>query len=550
MTPNSVPADVRGFWPVRSQQGLAGLLVFGWTGTLVSIILAIVVSFFLFGYFTPYWRRADMDIMLVYQAFLLGAGHAQDFFDHPAHLNILLIDAWFRLFHHIGALDIVSLAQMPPASDQPAFDQAWTAGVRAGRLLSLVLVTSFVGLFAVLLRRLVVDWRVAALATLMLAFSSGIMWHARVIRTDMLSAGLEILGLLLLLLAARSPGSLRRPIVVGLAAMLCTLGFVDKVQAVAPALAWSVVVMFFGVRAGGPEAFWRPCVPAFVAVIVLAVLTGLAAIPVAHLIDVGLSAKASSIFPLLPPPFGINGLYQAIVAGWVLCAVIIYAWLWRVPLLETIATLLAVCLGAALGLLSLELRYHPQTVIEVVNPIELMFYFGSAASPQIANGKAIAGAGLIWSLVLGFLDVLARLTYVLHTSSRATMFLEWVVLAGICMAWVRGQRVLAVQVTILVLAAWGIDTLATLRSLKLEYSVFSDPVVVIAAAWLFANLPELKSHRLAFPIGALLIAAHLVMSQVEPAKLVLARAGPEIACGWLPLYAKLIDHFPFCPPRT
>ena len=488
--------------------------------------------------------------MLVYQAFLLNFGGPQDFFDHPGHLHILLVDYWFKLLHSIGLLGVISLADMPPASDVANFERVWTAGVKAGRVMSLLIVLSIVGIFAVLLRKLVTDWRAAALGTFMFAFSSGVMWHARFMRTEMLAAGLEILGLLLLLLAARSSGSNWRPVVVGAAAMLCTLGVVNKVQAILLASAWPMVVLFFGVKASEVGNIWRSPARASVALIVLAALTVLAIIPVANLFEIAFSAKATSIHALPPPPFGISGLYQALLAAWVFCAVVTFALIWRVPLLETIATLLAVALGVAIGLLSLELLYHPQNVIGVINPLELMFFFATWSDPELATRGTIASTQLFQSLVLGFLDVLARLTFVFHTSSRATVFLQWFVIAGLCMAWVRGKRLLVMQVGILVAAAWGVDTVGTLRGLKIEYAVFADSIVVIAAVWLFANLPELGSHRLAFPIGVLLIAVHIVLSQVEPIKQGLLRqAGPASNCQWLPRYAKLIERFPFCPPR-
>jgi hypothetical protein len=421
--------------------------------------------------------------------------------------------------------------------------------VRAGRLLSLAIVSALVMAFAFLLRRLVTDWRAAALGTFMFAFSSGVMWHAHVLRTDMLAAGLEILGLLLLLSAARSPQSNWRPVVVGIAVMLCTLGLVNKVQAILPAMAWTMVVMFFGVRSNEPAGLWLSPTRAAVALAALAALSLLAAIPVADLIHVGFSAKAASVFPLPPPPFGITGLYQALLAGWIFGAVVIFALIWRVPFLETVATMLAVALGIAVGLLSLELLYHPQNVIEVINPLELMLFFASWADPQLA-GNSFGSTRLFHSLSLGFLDVLARLTFVLHTSTRATVFLQWVVIAGICLAWVRGQRLLAAQALVLLATAWGIDTVGTLRDLKLEYSVFGDPVIVVAAAWLLANLPELREHRLAFPLGVVLIAAHVVLSQIEPVKLAISRPNPEAHCEWLPRYTKLIERFPFCPPRS
>src|SRR4051794_14812533 len=204
VTSASLSARLAAFWQARSRQGAAGLLLFGWSGTLVACLAAIALSFLLV-YWTPYWRRADMDIMMVYQAFLVNSGHTQDFFDHPGHLHVLLISAWFKLLHWVGFLDVVTLADMPPASDLANFEQVWTAGVRAGRLLSLAIVSTLVVAFAFLLRRLVTDWRVAALGTFMFAFSSGGMWHAHVVRTGMLAAGPENPGGFLVVFCGPAP---------------------------------------------------------------------------------------------------------------------------------------------------------------------------------------------------------------------------------------------------------------------------------------------------------------------------------------------------------
>jgi hypothetical protein len=59
------------------------LIAKNWSGSLGLILFGIVVSFFLFGYWIPYWRFADMDIMMVYQGFLLNDGKPQEFFYHP-----------------------------------------------------------------------------------------------------------------------------------------------------------------------------------------------------------------------------------------------------------------------------------------------------------------------------------------------------------------------------------------------------------------------------------------------------------------------------------
>jgi hypothetical protein len=84
-------------------------LLFGWTGTVLLCLAAIVLSFFAAGCFNPYWRRADMDYMMVYQVFLLNDGRPQSYFDHPGYLKIVLLDLWSRLFHWLGVLDAIAL---------------------------------------------------------------------------------------------------------------------------------------------------------------------------------------------------------------------------------------------------------------------------------------------------------------------------------------------------------------------------------------------------------------------------------------------------------
>jgi hypothetical protein len=527
------------------------LWVKSWPGLLGLIAVALIASFFAFGFWDPYWRNADPDIMMIYQGFLLGDGRPQDFFVTPGHLTILLIDAWFQLLHALGFLDVVALSDIPKASDAAGFDRAWTAAVRAGRILSLVTAITFVGAFALAIRRLVADWRVAALATLMLALSTGVMFGARTMRTDLLTAGLEILGLLLLLIAARSPTVSYRPFLIGLAAMLCTLGMVNKVQAIFMVASWPVITLLFGVRTQAPARLWRQPLWAGVVILALVAVLGFTARPVTELFEVAFAARSTSIYPFPPPLFGILGLYQAVLAGYVAAAVIAFAWIWRVPWLETLATLVAIALGVALGLLSIKPHYHPQNAISVINFLEHMLVWASFSDPSLGSGGGILSLRLLQSLAGGLYEVFAHATFVLHPSSRAIMFLQWIVFAGLYVAWTRGQRQLVAQVAILLAAAWFIDMAASLRGSKIDYDILSDTVIVVAAAWLFGNLPELAEHRLAFRIGVALIVLGVVFGQSQPLRAsLLLRRSPERTCEWLPTFAKLIERFPYCPPKT
>src|ERR1700709_639385 len=98
---------------------------------LTAVAPGLATSFFLYGYALIYWRNADMDFMVIYNALVLNDGKPQLFFDHTAYITILSVKSWFALLHDLGLLDAWSLAAIPPASESAAFDAAMTHAVRA-----------------------------------------------------------------------------------------------------------------------------------------------------------------------------------------------------------------------------------------------------------------------------------------------------------------------------------------------------------------------------------------------------------------------------------
>src|ERR1700704_4687127 len=136
---NEFPAPAATTPPVpAAKDAFARLNLLGWRWGLTAIAAGLAASFFLFGYALVYWRHADMDFMVVYNALALNDGKPQLFFDHTAYITILSVKYWFQLLHGLGLLDAWSLSSIPPASDTAAFDAAMTSAVRAGRLLALL----------------------------------------------------------------------------------------------------------------------------------------------------------------------------------------------------------------------------------------------------------------------------------------------------------------------------------------------------------------------------------------------------------------------------
>src|ERR1700720_4243732 len=128
------------------------LTFLGYRWGLTAIVAGLAATFFLFGYALVYWRNADMDFMVIYNALALNDGKPQLFFDHTAYITILSVKLWFQLLHALGLLDAWSLSAVPSAADGPAFDAAMTHAVRAGRLLAFLIATGCVLVFAGLVR--------------------------------------------------------------------------------------------------------------------------------------------------------------------------------------------------------------------------------------------------------------------------------------------------------------------------------------------------------------------------------------------------------------
>src|SRR5882724_4486846 len=289
------------------RDNFAGLTFLGWRWGLAAIIAGLALSFFLFGYAVTYWRNADMDLMVIHSALALNDGKPQYFFDHTAYITILSTKLWFQLLHGFGLLDGYSLSAIPSASNAAAFDAAMTSAVRAGRLLAWLIATGCVLIFAVLVRLVVRDWRIAMLATFALAFSGGIAVHSRILRSELVAACPVIFALLILIVAGRRASPVR-PLAIAVAAGLCVLGLENKVQAILLIGALPLLIIPFGGAGSASVAFWSNTRSAWLAVGVAAVAAIAETSAAWPLIATGFDRallNAAHFHPLLLGRFGI-----------------------------------------------------------------------------------------------------------------------------------------------------------------------------------------------------------------------------------------------------
>ncbi len=522
------------------------LTFLGWRYGLTAIVAGLAVSFFLFGYTLIYWRNADMDFMVIYNALALNDGNPQLFFDHTAYLTILSLKLWFQLLHGLGLLDAWTLSSMPPASNVPAFDAAMTSAVRAGRLLAWLIATASVLVFAKLVRLILRDWRVAMLASFAFAFSGGIAVHSRILRSELVAACPVLFALMILIVVGRR-ASVARPLAIALAAALCVFGLENKVQAVLLVAAVPLLMLPFGSAASASVAFWEDARSSWPAAAVGAVASIAAAWAAWPLMSTGFDRAlldAAHFHPLLQNRFGV---YQAAFAILVAGCMTAYAAIWRISAAETTASMFAVATGASVALLLLELQYNAGNVIAVVNPLEKMLNFADANTTQIANGSSLQSIFLL--LLDGIASVLARYSFVLHSSPRPTVFLTWLIVPGIVVSWRRGEKLVAVQGLVLLLAAIGIDALGVRRGLKSEYFIFTDPLIILSGAILLDSMTDLRFGRWTYPVAATLFGVHVAVGQAEPIKYAFMRRGPESICQWNGYYLPLLP-LPWCssPP--
>ena len=526
-----------------TRDAFARLTFLGWRGGLAAIVAGLGLSFVLFGYAIIYWRNADMDFMVIYNALVMNDGKPQAFFDHTAYLTILTVKSWFALLHGLGLLDAWTLSAIPPATDVAGFDAAMTHAVRAGRVLVFMIAIACVLIFAGLTRLILRDWRVAMLATLAFALSGGVAVHARILRSEFIAAMPVITALMILIAVGRRAVS-ARPLAVALAAGLCVLGLENKVQAILLIATLPVIILPFGDGASASVAFWRNSASAWLAAALAAIAACATASAAWPLVITGFDRAllaAAQFHPLLAGSFG---LYQAALIALIAGCMIAYAAIWRVSAAETIASLAAVIGGASLALLLLDLDYNSSNVIAVANPLEKMLTFADARTSDAASGSSPAAALLL--LLDGLGSVLARYTFVLHSSPRPTVFLTWLIAPGIVVAWRRGEHKTALQALALMLAALAIDMLGVRRGLKSEYFIFTDPLIVLAGAILLDRLRDLRFRKWTYAVALALFGLHIAVGQAEPVKYAFKRTGPQSICEWNGYYMPLLP-LPWCP---
>ena len=513
----------------------------------ITLMLAgMALSFLVIGYRSPYWNRAASDIVSAYEGLLYNQGLPQEFLAYPAVLSGQLLGLWYRLLHTVGLLSVDRLSDLPARPSIAQADVIWQSLVGWARVYSLLLGALYAVAFTCMIQRLTGVWQIAALAGFALAFSSGIALEYRIIRSELLSSALIVTAILATILAPRERDENRQLAWLAVAGFCTALGFIEKVQALMPAMAIPLIGLPFAPAAPGRDAAttpeqnaqdWRK------AAVIAALAIGFL-IPALRLMLWGMRALATDAYMPYPVLGGhLSGVYQWLIGLWIAGAMIAYGWLWRVRPAHTAAGLAAVAFGIAVGLCVLFLRHQPEVLVAVANPLEHLQAHAGAPDAGLAAGSLL---GVIGKALGSIGTALAIHTFVFYPSHRPTLIVEWLAIAAAVVLWQRGDRQRCLQIAVLLATAFALDGLFTLRQYKVFYLPFTDPLIVIAGAIAAVPFLGLLLEARVQRITMVVLALYIAWGNAQPVRIVYGESEKlGKICGVVAQFTKRIS-WPHC----
>lgn len=515
-------------------------------GTALSLLcLGVAVSFAVAGFTTAYYTKAASDMVSVYEALLFNAGLPPEFLVYPGLVDRVGLGLWFAVLHTLGLAPIWRIEQMPSGGDLKAFEGAWQSLVETARVYSLV--TGLAGAcgFAFMVRAWLGDWRIACLAAVAWAFSSGNALAIRILRPEMLTAALVFFALLLVLISARDGRSDLRFGALFTAGLLVAVAILDKVQAVIPALTILPLALAFGPdaprgRADASQTSWMLAGG-------LVIAAAVALWPAAAILAKGVAQMATeTATPYRELSGGLSGKYQIIVAAGIAGAMTAYGAIWRLPAAETLAGIAAVGLGLALGFDLMYLNSSSSALTAVANPLE---HLQSVAEGD-GDGLLSKGAGVIGLKIADAVKNALGVHTFLKPTHRPTLIIEWLSVAAAVAAWRRGERLPALQIALLIGSAIGQDALFSLRQVKTYYLPYSDTPIIMAGALALTHYAHLLTQPRVERLTAAVLAVYVIWGHATLARATLyGQHDRGKVCGIVTLFTSRISY-PYCRGKT
>jgi hypothetical protein len=154
----------------------------------------------------------------------------------------------------------------------------------------------------------------------------------------------------------------------------------------------------------------------------------LAAVAVIPLVIQALSDGESARIYAVSPPLWIIGIPEVLLAAWTGLGMLAFGLLWRTPAMEGLTAGTAVVAGVGLGLLPLYIARETSVVTLVITPIDSLYVYVSNPTLECVRRGPCQ---LSFGSALGWLrEILMQHSFVLRTTPRPAIFLEWAAIAG------------------------------------------------------------------------------------------------------------------------
>lgn len=159
-------------------------------------ILTIILISLLF-YFTNYKRdwsiNVDQELTLAYNALLINSGIAQEYYDHPGLITIILLKYLFNIFNFIGLLSISTINQL---NNSPSMFRAFSEMLIVEKHLAMYSCMILILITQQALKRVFSKKILVMLLSLSYLFSSGVIEHFINPRTELITFIIFIFSLI------------------------------------------------------------------------------------------------------------------------------------------------------------------------------------------------------------------------------------------------------------------------------------------------------------------------------------------------------------------
>jgi len=355
----------------RPENAGAGILQGPWGHTLALTILFFLCAFpsLYHGIARDVLANSDMDLVSVYQALLINAGQPLVPNPHTGYVYFLALAGWFQVFDWLGLLAVHDMDGLLAAAD---FDGTYATLIVAGRWFSIFQAWLLVGLVYTGICSLFENqgkerWAGLLLGTVLAVGGGGIAAQSVMLRTELLSMVL-IFAAALALMAAPKATYRCGLCLLALSGFLVHAAQMAKIQNVIVIMFLPLLPLVFGwwerrdIKESPPPGLtWG--------VLALAVV---------------LSAPVAVVF-VGSLAIGSYGLYQGLIAIFVIACALIYGRLNLGAARHGIVGLGAVAIGFSLAYGLSFFNDNWWTTYSLVNFLEQISIYSSAAAPGVGE---------------------------------------------------------------------------------------------------------------------------------------------------------------------